>query len=258
MVEIRYGENYEKAELAGHSVSEARELFGGELGIPGKAKARLNGKKLNGSLEAETYLCDEDRLSFAESKGKGLILVGAMLLALATTGGMFAFGWINATNTLSAVAATQDFAAVSLNGSIPITWSPYGFFKGTISTGASGTPVFNIDTATSNYTGDLVVTVSLANGDSLAKCYRLLSLKLMMYDSTDNIVDINESGGGNAFDYVLLTLGNGSVDIFPGGTADAMTVRVKSGFYITHIFKSGNWDTPTKYQPELFAEVAQR
>ena len=256
MVEIRYGENYEKAELAGHSVSEARELFGGELGIPGKAKARLNGKKLNGSLETETYLCDEDRLSFAESKGKGLFLVGAMLLALAATGGVFAFGWINATTTLSAVAATSDFAAVTANTSDPLTWSPYGFFKGSIS---GPKPIFDIDTATSGYTGDLVVTVSLANADELVKCYRVLALKIELVDSSDNsTIDINESGGaGDADDYSLLTLGNGEVNMFPDGSAGSMTVRVKSGFYITHIWKAAAWGSSYE-DPVLFAEVGQR
>jgi len=255
MVEIRYGENVEKAELAGRSVSEVRELLGEELGIPGKAKARLNGKKIKGSLEEETYLCDEDQLSFVQPRGKGLFLVGAMLLALAATGGVFAFGWINATTTLNAVAATSDFAKVSANTSDPLTWTPYGFFKGAIS---GPKPIFDIDTATSNYTGDLVVTVTLANADELVRCYRVLALKIELVNSSDNsVIDINESGGGDAEDYGLLTLGNGEVNMFPDGSAGSMTVRVKSGFYITHIYKAANWGSNYE-DPVLFCEVAQR
>ena len=184
----------------------------------------------------------------------------ALLLALAVTGSVFAFGWIDASTTPLASAATQDFAAVSVNNTAPVTWNPYGYYKGSIHGGADGIPVFNIDTLTPNYTGDLVVTVSIANADTLTKCYRMLSLKIMMYDSNGNIVDINESntGVGDSNDYVLLSLNNGSVDMFPGGAADQFTVRIKSGYYITHIFESGNWDDADEFQPPLFCEVAQR
>ena len=258
MVEIKYGNNYEASDLAGQSVDEARKQFKAEFGIPDKATARLNGSKVKGEMESEVTLCEDDKLSFAKSSVRGAYLAGALLLALAVTGGVFAYGWINSTVTLTAAAATQDFAAVSANTTTPITWSPYGFYKGSITAAALGTPIFNIDTATSAYTGDLVVTVSLANADTLAKCYRVLAMKLMMYDSGDSIVDIDESGGGDTTDYVLLTLNNGEVNMFPGGSADNMTVRVKSGFYVSHIFKGVNWDTATKYQPDLFCEVAQR
>ena len=258
MVEIKYGDNYEASDLAGHSVDEARQQFKAELGIPDKARARLNGRNVKGELESEVTLCEDDKLSFAKSSVKGAYLAGALLLALAVTGGVFAYGWINSTVTLTAAAATQDFAAVSANTTTAVTWSPYGFYKGSITAGATGTPIFNVDTATAVYTGDLVVTVSLANADTLAKCYRVLALKLMMYDSGDNIVDINESTVGDDDDYVLLTLNNGEVNMFPGGAADNMTVRVKSGFYVSHIFKGANWTLPAQYEPELFCEVAQR
>ena len=76
----------------------------------------------------------------------------------------------------------------------------------------------------------------------------------------DNIVDINESntGLGDSNDYVLLTLNNGSVDMFPGGAADRFTVRIKSGYYMTHIYEADNWDEASDYQPQLFCEVAKR
>ena len=257
MVEIRYGDNYEASDLAGHSVGEARQQFKAELGIPDKARARLNGRNVKGELESEVTLCEDDKLSFAKSSVKGAYLAGALLLALAVTGSVFAYGWVNATNTLGAGQATQDFAAVTVNQTVAITWSPYGYYKGAI---AGPKPIFDIDTATSNYAGDLVVTVSLANADTLAKCYRVMALKLELVKQSDNAtIDINESGApGDTDDYVLLTLGNGSVDMFPGGTAQAMTVRVKSGFYVSHIFKGANWDTAAEYQPDLFCEVAQR
>ena len=255
MIEIRYGENNGKAELAGHSVSKARELFSGELGIPGKAKARLNGKRIKGNLEEETYLCDEDRLSFVEAKGKGLFLVGAMLLALAATGGVFAFGWVNATTQLGANVVEEDFASVSENTGGTFNWSGWGFYKG--QTNTTPQPIFDVDTATSQYTGDLVVTVSIANAGDLSKVYRVLGLQLQMTYPNGGIVDINgDSANDSATDVALLTLRNGSVDMFYGGTENICTVKVKSGFFITNIVGSG-WGTFSD-DPVLYAEVAQR
>ena len=80
MVEIRYGDYNEAADLAGQSVAEARQQFKGELGIPEKATARINGRKVKGTLEGETCLNDDDRLTFARTRGKGVFLVGALLL----------------------------------------------------------------------------------------------------------------------------------------------------------------------------------
>ena len=113
MVEIRYSDNYEVANLTGQSVAFAREQFKGEFGIPEKAAAKLNGKKVQGKLETETCLCDADELTFATTaKGKGAILVGAMLLTMAITGSVFAYGWINDTTTINNTDAAADEAAV--------------------------------------------------------------------------------------------------------------------------------------------------
>jgi hypothetical protein len=266
MVEIRYGDQYEVADLAGMTVEEAREQFRAELGIPDRAAAKLNGSKVKGSAELDTVLNDDDNLAFAVTKRNlGAYLVGALLLALALTGGVFAVGFINGSATLTgATISNSNFADVSVNttGFTAISWSGYGFFKGSVNStypghSANGTPVFNIDTKTSGYTGDLVVSVTLGNADQLAKVYRLLALKLAMYDSNNTIMDINASGGaGDANDWVMLTLDNGSVSMFPKSTGNISTVRVKSGFYLTHVFPFGGWQGSAK--PELFCEVAQR
>ncbi|MBN1692121.1 MAG: hypothetical protein JW845_01030 [Dehalococcoidales bacterium] len=258
MVEIRYSDQYEIGDLAGQTVSEAREQFKSEFGIPDKASARLNGSKIKLSAELDTVLNDDDKLTFAVSRTRTPLLIGALLLALAVTGGVFTFGFINASTTLGSNPATNDFASVTTNTTIPLTWTPYGFYKGSIAAAANATPIFNVDTITSGYAGDLSVTVTLANGDTLAKCYRMLSLRLIMCDSLNNLIDINEDGLIDGKDYVMLTLDNGSVSMFPSGMTDNMTIRIKSGFYITHIFKAANWATPANYQPLLFAEVAQR
>ena len=153
--------------------------------------------------------------------------------------------------TLSATAAGADFAAVTTNSSGP-SWTPYGFYKGSIGSGG----IFDVDTKTSGYTGDFVVTVSIANADDLVKCYRVLALTLEAIDGAGNEVDINGDGSYDADnDYALLTLGNGSVDLFMGGAADNYTIRVKNGFYVSHVWGDG-WSGSAS--PLLYAEVAQR
>ncbi|OGO44849.1 MAG: hypothetical protein A2Z05_05995 [Chloroflexi bacterium RBG_16_60_22] len=266
MVEIRYKDQYEVTNLAGHTISEAREQFRSEFGIPEKSRARLNGSTVKASAEPDTVLNDDDKLTFAVKRARMPFMIGAMLLALAITGGVFAYGFVNASTTISAASVSDtNFADVSTNttGVSAISWSGFGFFKGALAStypthSANGTPIFNVETDTSNYQGDLVVTVSLGNADKLAKIYRVLALQLAMETSSNITVDINESGAADSNDWVMLTLENGSVSMFPGGVAggDNFTVRVMNGFFITHVYSSG-WSGGSK-TPQLFAEVAQR
>jgi hypothetical protein len=53
----------------------------------------------------------------------------------------------------------------------------------------------------------------------------------------------------------MLTLDNGSVSMFTDGSAN-ISLRVKRGFYITHVHPFGGWQGSAT--PELFCEVAQR
>ncbi len=191
---------------------------------------------------------------FFTVKGKGIFLLGALLLALAITGGVFAYGFINASTSFTVTAKTSDFANVARNTDNAVAWTTYGRFRGDIT---GPVTLFNVDTSTSTYAGDLVVTVSISNADQLSKVYRVLALKLEMVKVSDNsTIDINESGVGDD-DYVLLTLNNGSVDMFPGGASDNFGVRLVSGFYITHIYQGAKWLTGYE-DPALFCEVAQR
>jgi len=258
MVEIRYGDQYEIADLAGQTITEARERFQAGFGIPDKARAHLNGSKVRGGAEFDTVLNDDDRLSFTVAKSKGAYLVGALLLALALTGGVFAFGFINATTSLSGSIVESNFADVYVSPEAStLTWSGYGFYKGAIDAGTDGTGLFDIAPYTS-YTGDLVVSVSIANADQLAKRYRVFALKLDLINATDGTtIDINEDNVADPnADWVLLTLNNGTVDMFPDGSVDNMTIRVKNGFYITHIRPFGGWEGSAS--PDLICEIAQR
>ena len=255
MVEIRHSSDYEVSDLAGLSVSEARKQFKNELGIPDNAHAKLNGRKVNGKLEAETYLCDEDKLTFAAAKGgKGVFLVGALLLALAATGSMFAYGYLTQSTSLSATATGGDFAQATVNSSGLPSWTPYGLFKGSI----TGGPIFDLNTVSSKYSGDLVVSVSLANADDLVQAYRVLALFVEMRNSSNNLCDINADTANDSQDFALLTLGNGAVDMYlnQNTSYDYYSVEVTGGFYVSHIWGSAGW--AGKENPLLYIEVAQR
>jgi hypothetical protein len=251
MVEIRYRDQFEVSELAGQTIAEAREQFKAEFGIPNKAQVKLNGVKVKSNAESDTVLNDDDKLTFAVSRGRGAYLVGALLLALAITGGIFASGFINATTTLT-VGLQNNFADVTVNASATsLSWSAFGFYKGSITTTGVGTGIFNIKPAT-GYTGNLATTVSLGNAGDLAKVYRVLSLQLAM---VSNGVDLDVSAG-NLQNWAMLTLDNGSVTLFTDAGSANMTVVVKRGFYITHAKPFAGWTGAAG--PELFCEVAQR
>jgi len=254
MIEIKHKDNFEAAELAGKTVADAREMYRKDFSITEKANAFLNGKKVTPKSEAGTVITDNDTLVFKKAHGNGLMyMAGALLLAMAITGGVFAYGFMNATTTLAATAIDSNFASVSANTSVPLTWTARGMEKG--STG-SGT-LFDINTATSGYNGDLVATVTMANANDMIKVYRNLTLTLELRDSSNNLVDINGDNVPNSSDFVLLTLENGSASLsFKQTAASNYTIKVKGGSYICHAANAG-W-SPSSGAPMLFCEIAQR
>ena len=250
---ISYKDHTEAANLAGKSVAEARRQYQALFGIPDRAKAVLNGRPVTTEHESEVRLHDCDELTFVvRTRSKMPILVGALLLTMAITGGIFAFTFTTASSTVSVTAAGSDFAAVSENVASPLTWTARGFFKGTIGAGN----LFDIDTLASNYTGDLTATVTLANADALVEAYRVMVLKIQVYDGTGAQVDINGSDSVTGADFALLTLNNAETNLFIQGQATEFVVKVVSGFYVSNVWGSG-W-TSTYEDPQLFAEVAQR
>ncbi|MFH0914679.1 MAG: hypothetical protein V1849_05290 [Chloroflexota bacterium] len=251
---ISYRDYTEAAEVAGRTVAEVRSRYQNVFSIPEGTRAMLNGKVVERGKEPEVKLHDSDELAFVhKARSKMPLLVGALLLVMAVTGGLFAYTYVTATSTLSVTATGTDFAAISENTSSPPAWSVHGFLKG--STGTGG--LFDVDTATSGYPGDLVVSVSLANTDQLVKVYRVLSFKLEVYDAGNNKVDVNGDSTVNAKDFVLLTLTNGEANMFITQAAPSFyTIRLVSGFYSSHVW-GGGW-TSGYEDPLLFAEVAQR
>ena len=241
-------------DIAGQTVEESRGLYKALCNIPDKAVATLNGKKVKASEETSTILCDEDSLTFKIAKrSKSAYLVGALLLGLVITGSVFAYGYSTASTTLSVTAAGADYASVTANTSSTPNWFARGLFKG--STG-SGT-LFDVDTTSSNYTGDMTVTVTIANIDEIVDVYRHLALSIEVRDSGNNLVDINGDGNADSKDYDLLTLGNAAVDLnMTQVTADSYTIKLLNGYYLTNVWGSG-WTSGHEI-PTLYCEVAQR
>jgi hypothetical protein len=253
MIEIRFKGNSEAADLAGQTIAEARGLYKSDLGIADKAVAVLNGKKLKSGVEAATVLENNDSLEFKKVKGnKAMYLVGALLLALAVTGGVFAFGFTNGTATISAAIANSDFASVTANTSNTPSWTSHGLQKNPTGSGT----LFDINTQTSGYTGDFSATVSLANVDDLVKVYRNLTLAIELRDSANNLVDINSDNVSDSNDYTLLTLENNAAKLSVKQVVpDIYTVLLKSGYYICNAGRTG-W--AAYGTPMMFCEIAQK
>jgi molybdopterin converting factor small subunit len=250
MVEIRYGDQYEIVDIAGQTVSEAREQFKAEFGIPDKAKAKLNGSKVKSNAEIDTVLNDDDKVTFAVARSRTPFLIGALLLALAATGGVFAFGFLNANVTLSATTHS-DFANVTANTN-SISFNVWGLLKGSI---FANHDLFYVQKNTS-WTGDLVITVTLGNAGELAKVYRAFGLELFLCDTNDTGHTALPLGLSQN-QIVLLSLDYPSVNLFYKGASANLTVRVKNGFYVaTHIGASGI-PAGGSANPEIFCDVTQ-
>lgn len=241
MIEIRYGEHSEQADLAGESVAQAREQYKSVLGVSDKAKAYLNGKRVKPELEPDLKLSDCDELSFKEGS-KMPLLVAALLLTLVVTGGMFAYAQTSVSVDVD-VTREADFASVAASVA-PTGWTVFGKYKGTIPSG----DLFTITPAT-GYPGDLVATVYIGNGDELVNVYRVLVMRLIVKDSLDATIVTPQ----------LLTLSKGEVDLaidVSTGTAP-FYVESDGGFYITHGF--AGWTIGTDDEdPLLYIDVTQR
>jgi len=180
---------------------------------------------------------------------KKLYLVIALLVALAVTGGTFAY-----TQVSSTVAPTTSFAGVeggfaTISTTEPIsggnyatgnanpTWSPVVDVADAITAG----DLYYIDVGT--YTGDILVTLYLDNPNTLAKCYSYINMAICVYGVTydDSAADgftitgvaagvtgtITCSAGSASIEITTNTSGltsvSGNVITF-GGTSDAVKI----------------------------------
>lgn len=250
MVEISYGEHYELAELAGMSIAEAREQYKSEFEISDRAQAILNDKPLKKKLEAETRLEDADELSFEErERSRKPLFVTALLLALAVTGGLFAYTWTTASVEISVTTAAGDFASITANtsGATAMDYQPFGRYRGTIPAGN----LFDV-TPTAGYDGDLEVTVYLANPDELSQNYRAWLLRLQLIDNASTPVDAQEGTQVLSLDNSLASFYWPSSNYTAG---DWYFVKCTGGSYVGLPWVGSGWGTTHK--PLLFCQVTQ-
>jgi len=252
MVEIRYGEYYEMANLVGKSVAEAREQYKQEFGIPDKAQARLNSKGIGKKHEPETALGDNDSLTFAEKSRKGLFFIGAILLALAVTGGVFAYGALTTTVTTVISAENAEFADVTA-GAVP-DWDVFGGYTGKI---AATPAVFEVIPA-NGFTGDFVVQIYLTNIDDLVEVYRVMGMTwtATLDIAADNITSITVTPTTN---FLSLTHPTIDLEISTTGTPDGddiINVDLSGGFFRTHRYGAGPWGGSPS--PLIFCKIIQK
>jgi hypothetical protein len=245
MVNVIYGEHSRQIELAGRTVADVREMFESEFDLSDRAQANLNGRWLKRKLEAETELCSEDELYFEEKSRRPMVLLGAFLLVLAITGGMFAYTQTTQLATITVGGGGTDFVTLTANATP--NYTVLGNFRGTIPTAI----MFDV-TRDSNYTGDLVVDVYLNNPDDLETDYKSWMMRVQLTDAAGNPVDTQAKTEIISLDKPFATF---EIDVgvnMTSGTGYSAYIECDGGSYKT--FGHG-WITPE--QPQIYANVVQ-
>jgi molybdopterin converting factor small subunit len=250
LVQLKYGDYHEIVELAGKTVAQVREQYKPLLNIPDRAKTRINNSNIKKNLESETVLKDDDTLRFVETSRKGPFFILAALVALGATAIPFAFAATTATISAN-VTPGSDFVSVTAADTAP-TWNVWGKFKGSCGSGE----LFKIMPGT-DYTGDMSCTVIIGNGEELVETYRLITMRISIYEDDGSGTSANTSGQIGTTEF--LTLAKGEIDITMSdlsGKQSPYWVYLDSGFYISHYW--GGWDPSGKEDPLLFCDVTQK
>ena len=253
MIEIRYGEHYEMADLAGKSIAQAREQYKQEFGIPDKAQANLNDKGIRQKHELVTALGDNDSLTFAQKSRKGLFFIGAILLALAVTGGVFAYGALSVTHTAAVTAESSEFADAVAGANTP-SWSLWGGYTGKIT---ATTEVFKV-TPGNNFTGDFVIQIYLINVDDLVEVYRTMGMRWTVTNHTGNTAITGVTVTPSLPAFLSLTHPTIDLEISITGTPDGVEfidVDLSGGFFRTH-FHGAGWGGSE--DPQILCKIVQK
>lgn len=171
--------------------------------------------------------------------------IGALVAALAITGGLFAYAYTSQTTTLGAVSISSDFANVTVNNTVP-NYPILGSYRGKIPQGN----LFNISPS-ANYSGDLQVNVYLDNLDQLSYKYGLLLMRVRIVNGANSTVDVENMTKP-------LTLNNGQVSFTCDGLTPLTTyyIQMTGGVYRTYpwAYLTGSGGS---YVPSITAEVLQ-
>lgn len=245
MVTIKYRDFNDLADLKGMSVAGVREQYTEELGLSDKTRVKLNGERVNRKQEAERILCEDDELCFEEKNRKGLILAGAFLLALALTGGLFAYTQTTQTTTITVTDGGVDYATVAANTTDAADYTVLGKHRGVISEGS----LFDV-TPDSNYTGDLVLNVFLNNVDEMQNDYSAWIMRLRLANSANTSIDTQGAIEVISLDNPVATFEVQSANITTAG--GTVYIHIDGGSYKTY---GAGWLSGEN--PSIYAQIIQ-
>ena len=175
----------------------------------------------------------------------GRYFVTALLLALAVTGGLFAYAYTSATTSLDVTAGSTDIATISANMTVP-NFTLLGQHRGRIESGN----LFNV-TKNTGYTGDVEVIVYLDNIDELSTYYGMLMIRVQLVNDSDVPVDVE------GIDKPL-SLRNGAVSFVSDNMSADTTYYIKTSGGVYRTFPNLYWSgSSDEYAPSLTAEVIQ-
>jgi len=154
-----------------------------------------------------------------------LYLATALMLALAITGGLFAYAYTQDVATITASLTTGDFANVTDCTTFP-SYNVFGSYRGALPEGY----LFEI-LPTTGYPGDIAVNVYLSNIDELGKHYGLWMMRVQIVDSSNVTIDKEDATK-------ILSLRNGAVSFVSDEMPPGATYYVRSdgGVYRSHCF----------------------
>ena len=173
------------------------------------------------------------------------ILIGGLVAVLLVTGGTFASTYTTATATISVSAPSSDFASITAANVTGLAPTVFGKYTGTWSAGT----LFTV-TPSAGYTGDLIIYVYLVNAGALVRCYELLNMTVVFWDSNNVVAD--EQGIAQ-----LLTIQNSEVLFtWANGTGHGpYRVQLTGGSYRLYPWKALS---DGSVQPQLHCEIVQR
>lgn len=171
-------------------------------------------------------------------------LAVAMAGSLVVTGGMFAYAYTAASTSITANAASADFADIQVSGNIT-SYNLLGSYRGQLPAGY----LFEV-TPTTGYNGDLQVNVYLANPDELSKNYGLWMLRVRLVDGSDNYQDLEAITK-------VLSLNNGVVSFISDNLTPGTTYYIKTTGGVFRSFPFVYLTLGATEQPSLYAEVIQ-
>ena len=175
--------------------------------------------------------------------------MAACLLALAITGGAFAYGYTTAGVTLG-ITPQPDWVEVrASDGVADINWNVFGRAIGDI----PAYDLFHIHPH-DGWTGFFEVRVYLLNTDEMINAYRYLNLKLELVNRYGVVADRQGKDPGFPT-YQVLTLTNAEVTfLVEGSLLPPYTVRLVGGSFMAH---PAAWFGDADVDPQLWIEVTQ-